>query len=259
KKAGDVVNKILPLKPSAFELVDKFLIQTLSATKPEMVKTVMAGRKEAPALVYFIEFEGETPEEVKNQANQAKKLLANLAVDLKEAYDPQEQDMLWQARRSAAIVAENAPGKKKSLPFIEDTVVPTDKLADYFIGLYKILQKYGTEFSVWGHAGNGNLHLQPFLDLSDPQDAEKVWKIAEEVYTLALSLGGALSAEHNDGLMRTPFLNRQFSEPMLKLFTQVKKVFDPQGIFNPHKKVGGSAEFSQSHMRSEYNLEIAHK
>ncbi|MBI2591614.1 MAG: FAD-binding oxidoreductase [Candidatus Brennerbacteria bacterium] len=256
-KAGQAVPRILKLEPSAFEMVDRFLIEMTQREKPEMVETLMKGRVQAPALVLLIEFDGDEENFLKIKIEEAKKIISDLTSDFREAYEKPIQDELWKVRRAAAIVAESAKGAKKALPFIEDSIVAPENLSEYLSKLYEIFKKYDVQFSVWGHAGNGNVHVQPFLDLSSPADVEKLLGIAKETYEAVISLKGALSGEHSDGLMRTPFLKESFGEPLYKLFEEVKNIFDPAGIFNPYKKVGIDWEFSKKYLRREYEIEIS--
>lgn len=252
QKAGEAVPRLLELTPSALEMVDRYLIEMVAAEKPEMVKTLMSGRKAAPALVLFVEFDGDDLKEIKKQIAKSKERIADVTTDCREAYDPAAQAELWAARRSAAIIAESAKGDKKALPFIEDSTVHPKHLADYLGTLYEIFRKYGVAFSIWGHAGNGNLHVQPFLDLKDAADRETLFAMADEVYREVIRLRGAISGEHNDGLMRSPYLKAQFGEPLYKVFEEVKRIFDPQNIFNPRKKIGTDLAFIKSVVRPEY-------
>ncbi|MCL5733371.1 MAG: FAD-binding oxidoreductase [Patescibacteria group bacterium] len=256
EKAGEAVPKIAVYHPSALEMIDKFLIEMLQKEKPDSVKTIMEGRSEPPALILMAEFEGDNMDDIKKTVAEVKEKVKGLAFDVRDAYEKAEQDKLWEARRIAANVAEGGTGPKKALPFIEDSAVPPENLAAYLAALYEIMKKYQVDFSVWGHAGNGNLHLQPFLNLSESADKEKLFNIAKEVYAAALKLGGTLSAEHNDGLMRAPFLPDEFG-PLYKVFEQVKNIFDPLDIMNPHKKIGVSLDFVAAHVRKEYNIEIS--
>lgn len=256
-KAGSAVPKILKLEPSAFEMVDRFLIEMTQREKPEMVEVLMKGRVQAPALVLLIEFDGDEENILKVKIEEAKKVIGDLTNDFREAYEKSIQDELWKVRRAAAIVAESAKGAKKALPFIEDSIVSPEHLSEYLSKLYEIFKKYDVQFSVWGHAGNGNIHVQPFLDLSNPADIEKLSGITQETYEAVIRLKGALSGEHSDGLMRTPFLKQSFGEPLYKLFEEVKNIFDPFNIFNPYKKVGIDWEFSKKYLRQEYEIEIS--
>jgi FAD/FMN-containing dehydrogenase len=248
---GKAIMKVLGLEPSAFEIVDSFLLQMIQKAEPKIVEELLVDSK-FPAVILLIEFDGDDLNLIKQKIEGAKNRLAGLAVEFNEAFEKEKQDKLWAVRRRAATVAESAQGKKKALPFIEDSVVHPKRLSEYISELYKILQKYGVEFAVWGHAGNGNIHLQPFLDIGDKADREKLFAIAEEVYNLVIKLKGALSGEHNDGLMRSPFLKMQFKEGIYDLFKQVKQIFDPLNIFNPHKKVDVDLDFVKRYLRDEY-------
>ncbi len=258
RKAGEAVPKILELKPSAFELVDKFLLEMVKEEKPEAVAAFLKNGA-APEIILLIEFDGENEEVIKHSAEIAKGILKEAAIELKEAYGKDEQDKLWEVRRSAAIVAESAKGAEKALPFIEDSAVHPRHLADYLRKLYEIVGKYGVGFSVWGHAGNANLHLQPFLDLKKAEDKEKMFAIADEVYREVIRLRGALSGEHNDGLMRSPYIKDSFGEPLYGVFAKIKSIFDPLDIFNPHKKIGVELDWVKKYARDEYEIEIGKK
>ncbi|MCL4437573.1 FAD-binding oxidoreductase [Patescibacteria group bacterium] len=255
EKGGEAVPLILAYNPSALEMVDRFLIEMLQKEKPDSVKAIMEGKSQAPSLILMAEIEGDNIDTIQKTISEIKEKVKDLTSDMREAYDKAEQDKLWEARRLAAVVAEGGTGPKKALPFIEDSAVPPENLAAYLSTLYGIMKKYQVDFSVWGHAGNGNLHLQPFLNLSDSADKVKLFNIAKEVYAAALKLGGTLSAEHNDGLMRAPFLEDEFG-PLYKVFEQVKNIFDPLDVMNPHKKIGVSLEFAEAHVRKDYTIDI---
>lgn len=251
-KAGDATKQLLALGPSALEMVDHFLLKIAKEEKPEMLEGLLPSVM--PQIVLLCEFDSNDLDEIKKKLDQAQKSISKIAYASKLSLDPQEQAKLWQVRRSAALVAESARGKKKALPFIEDVVVPREKFPEYVAKLYEIMQREQLEFSVWGHAGQGNIHIQPFLDIADPNDRARLFKVSEEVYNIVASLGGVLSGEHNDGLMRTPYLAKIYPPELIKVWQEVKKVFDPLNIFNPGKKVGVDLNYLQSHLREEYEV-----
>lgn len=253
--ASKAISKIIDLEPSAFEMVDSFLIQMVQKAEPKIVEELLVDSK-FPAIVLLIEFDGDDLNPIKEKIEEAKKRLSGLVLEFNEAYEKEEQDRLWAVRRRAAIVAETPRGNKKALPFIEDSVVNPKYFAEYVSALYRIVKKYNVEFGVWGHPGNGNIHLQPFLDVADPKDRETLFKIAEEVYELVIKLKGALSGEHNDGLMRSPFLKIQFKQGLYDVFKQVKNIFDPLNIFNPYKKVDVDLAFVKRYLRKEYIINL---
>lgn len=114
--------------------------------------------------------------------------------------------------------------------------------------LLEILKKNGITANIAGHAGNGNYHIIPLMDLSKESERKKIIPVAEEVYDLIIQFGGTITAEHNDGIIRTPFVKKMFGDDVYKLFQSVKDIFDPENIFNPGKKVGGSIEYISSHI-----------
>lgn len=112
-----------------------------------------------------------------------------------------------------------------------------------------ILKKHKIKVNVAGHAGNGNLHIIPLMNLKDQSEREKILEVAQEVYTLIIAHGGTITAEHNDGIMRTPFVKQMFGERMYLLFKDIKTIFDPNNIFNPGKKVDGKLEDIEKWMK----------
>ncbi len=125
--------------------------------------------------------------------------------------------------------------KKHPAEFMEDISVDHNKLGEYIAGLQEIGKRYNFKMSFYGHAGDGELHVRPFLDLSDPKDHEKMRKIADEVFPLAWSLGGSISGEHGIGIIRAPFVHKQFGDEYYNLLVQIKNIFDPEKLLNPGK------------------------
>jgi FAD/FMN-containing dehydrogenase len=251
-KAGEATLKLEGLDPSAIEMVDKFLLEIVNREKPEMLAGLLP--EQAPEIALLCEFEGDDVSVIEERLRLAEEAVAGLSYSSRRATDSEEQKRLWQVRRSALVVIEEIPGRKKALPFIEDVTVPPEKFPEYLAKLYEILKRHSVEFAVWGHAGNGNLHVQPFLDIVDPVDREKLFAIADEVFNLAAKLEGVFSGEHNDGIMRTPYLSRLYPKELLDVWREVKKIFDPQNIFNPGKKVAIDLEYAKSHLRDEYDV-----
>ncbi|HEY0979275.1 MAG TPA: FAD-linked oxidase C-terminal domain-containing protein, partial [Candidatus Paceibacterota bacterium] len=91
-----------------------------------------------------------------------------------------------------------------------------------------------------GHIGNGNFHIIPLMDLKHPRTREIILELSPRVYDLVLKYGGTTTGEHNDGIIRTPYLPQLFGEEMVHLFKKTKAIFDPEHLFNPGKKVDGT-------------------
>jgi FAD/FMN-containing dehydrogenase len=144
-----------------------------------------------------------------------------------------EVDGLWSLRHSASPAIASAAGNRRSVQFIEDSVVPTRALPAYVRGIEAALARQGWEGVIFGHAGDGNLHVNPFVDFQDPQWRTRVLAVTDEVVDLVGALGGTLSGEHGDGRVRAPFLSRVWPVPHLNAFHRVKSTLDPLGVLNP--------------------------
>jgi FAD/FMN-containing dehydrogenase len=186
------------------------------------------------------EFSEETIEKADEVAAQAKDALKDLPVQAKIEKDEKESEKYWIVRReSFALLRKNLHGLYAS-PFIDDFVVPPDCYPQFMPELNALLAKYDLVYTIAGHIGNGNFHIIPLMDLSKPEAKKTVLELAPLVYALVIKYGGTTTGEHNDGIIRTPYLTQLFGERMVALFAETKKIFDPLNILNPGKKVGGT-------------------
>lgn len=253
KKADDAVQQLLPLKPSALEMVDRHLLEFIYKTNPRQLKGLV--EPPFPELVLLTEFDDVADRKQKRLAKRAKKILETHATEFSVAKDEHEQEMLWKIRHSAAAVIWHVEGTKKAVPIIEDGVVPKEKFEEYLLGIYDVFEKQNLDVAVWGHAGDANVHLQPFLDLGKVGDRQKVFKIMDEYYGMVMSLGGSTAGEHNDGRLRAPYLPQLYGEEVYELFKKVKAIFDPYNTMNPGVKMDVKREDIVPLLRKEYSME----
>jgi FAD/FMN-containing dehydrogenase len=136
----------------------------------------------------------------------------------------------------------------RTAPFVDDVVVTPDKLPEFLPKMYAILDKYKLLYTIAGHAGDANFHVIPLMDTREANTAETIKKCMDEVFALIKEEGGSITGEHNDGLIRTSYLPFMFGDDIYQLFLKTKDAFDPQGIFNPGKKVRGDIEAALSHL-----------
>ena len=131
------------------------------------------------------------------------------------------------------------------MPFIDDVIVRPEKLPEFFPALYKILDVYKKRmtFAVGGHSGDGNMHIYTLINPKDPDLKEMIMQVSNQVYDLVVRLGGSITAEHNDGLIRTPYLDKMYDKKIIKIFSEIKQIFDSKNIFNPGKKVAATPSF----------------
>ncbi|QQS18307.1 hypothetical protein IPL68_06850 [Candidatus Saccharibacteria bacterium] len=150
-------------------------------------------------------------------------------------------------------------GQSKAIPIIEDGIVPLEKLAEFIEGVYGLFEVLKLDVAIWGHAGDGNLHVQPYLDISQLGDRQKAFKLMDEYYSLVIRLGGSTSAQHNDGRLRSSYLKNMYGSDVYTVFQNIKQIFDPFGILNPGVKIAIDKEDMRSSLRSNYTLDYLYK
>ncbi len=251
-KCGEAVLRLQKVGPSAMEIVDRNLLEYVRSHHPELLPTSLP--EVLPAVVLLVEFDSPSNLRQNIQTRRALAILKNLSTYTRAAANPREQEALWQIRRGAAAAVWGGHGKTAALPIIEDGCVPPERFPEFIEAAYKLLKKHKLEVAVWGHAGDGNLHLQPFMDLSKKKDRELVAKLMDEFYALVARLGGTTSGEHNDGLLRSPYLEKMYGGDMFDLFKQVKAICDPSGIFNSRVKTGTTKKDLEELLRHEYSV-----
>ncbi|MCA9172556.1 MAG: 4Fe-4S dicluster domain-containing protein, partial [Planctomycetales bacterium] len=171
-----------------------------------------------------------------------------LAFDAKTAVERDDIELFWQLPQRVVPTLYRLKGSTRPLPFVEDIVVPPPELPAFLVSLQNVLKKHQVTASLYGHAGHGQLHIRPFLDLSDPEHVRRMQHLASDLYREVLNVGGTVSGEHADGLSRTWFLREQFG-PLYRVFEQLKRIFDPQNILNPGKIVDSQGQSLTQNLR----------
>jgi FAD/FMN-containing dehydrogenase len=236
------------------------VIQLMSKNNPEGVEVYdshtydlakLYKGKEASLVSYvqgnhlnvFGIFSGERKEESNSTSLNCQKDLLSSGYKAVLTEDIEEQEAHLIIRRASfKMLKEHAHYKKRAVPFIEDTIVPLANYDGFLSELEYILKKYDMTYTFAGHIGDGSIRLIPLLDMEKDTATQDILNLAEEVYSLAVQYDGSISVDHNDGIIRTPYLHLMFSEEMLQIFKKIKGVFDPGNLFNPNKKVSGTKE-----------------
>ncbi len=254
KQAESVILELRRLKypPSAIEVVDENLLNFLLEHNPNQLKSILS--PPFPKLVLLVEFDDPSERKRSRTVKKAHKILADQTIEYRTETEESKKDELWKIRHSAAAVLAYSDGRAKAVPIIEDGIVPIDRFDDYLNKIYELFARHKLRVAVWGHAGNANLHMQPFLDLSQIGDRQKVFRLIEEYYTMVIDLGGSTSGEHGDGRLRGPYLEQLYGSEAYALFQKLKHIFDPHGILNPGVKMGVTLDDIKPLVRHEYSL-----
>ena len=226
--AVEAVDALLPLAPATCEMLD--------ATFLEMVRTSGHSpyplREEMEAIL-LVEVEADDAGDAKAALERVRETTIGLASGGVFAEDPERQKALWAIRHAASpIIAARADGRR-SMQFIEDSVVPLDALPEYIRALRATLVAHHLPAVIFGHAGDGNLHVNPLVDVTEEGWRKQVGEVLEEIASVVARLGGTLAGEHGDGRLRAPLLERIWGREMVDRFRIVKQALDPQGILNP--------------------------
>lgn len=266
---GELINTVVAAKPASFEAFDNHTLTLAIKFFPYFRKTlgwkglIKLGFqlipdgfllfRGIPKMVLLIEFTGETPEEVAQKVHGMK--LALIPYKLEATEEDSTEAKAWKfriMRRESFNLLRKKVKDKHTAPFIDDLVVPPAKLVDFLPKLQAIVKKYNLLATIAGHMGDGNFHVIPLMKIEDPAERAKLQPCMREVNELVLSYGGSLSGEHNDGMIRGPWLEQMYGQEVTDLFRQTKKIFDPENIFNPHKKTDATWDFSMSHVRQKF-------
>lgn len=162
----------------------------------------------------------------------------------------------WQIRRSSLSLLRNRVHDKYASPFIDDMAVQPKYLPEFLPQVRRIIRKYRLPATLAGHFGDGNFHIVPLMDIEAKSEQAKLEPVMRELIPLVLKYGGTMAGEHNDGMVRGPWLPAVFGEEMYQLFKDTKEIFDPTYIFNPHKKTDASWEYSMDHIRTKNTDEL---
>jgi len=245
EKMAQAVPIIVDSGASACELMDKTLIDMAFEALPEYRDILPAGA----AAILLVEHIGETEQQVREKIEKTDSAVGNLVKGRRTFFDENEQKRLWKSRNDAGPLLYRKKSKKHPAEFMEDTSVSHERLGEYIAGLQRIGKKYDIVMSFFGHAGDGELHLRPYLDLSDPADVQKMRAIANDVFSLAWSLGGSISGEHADGLVKAAFIKKQYGDEYYEILCEIKNIFDPNGLMNPGKIINDDPDIMVKSLR----------
>ncbi len=267
KDISNFVRAVMPFTPESLETFDDNTLKLAMRFFPEIAKkagssllsflwqfrgeALMVLRGGIPKFVVLAEITGDEKEEVEERLGKFHAMLNEMGIENKVMKSASEGEKYWVIRRESFNLLRNKVKDKRATPFVDDFIVAPDKLSGFLPKLYAILLGHGIAPTLAGHAGDGNFHIIPLMDLTKEEERAKIPVVSEKVYDLVIEYGGSITAEHNDGLIRSPYLEKMYGKEIYGLFKKVKEIFDPQNIFNPGKKVGSDLEYAMKHIKTK--------
>lgn len=246
------VFQALPLmlhwEPLSLELLDRKLLH-LAAEVPRL-KEFMEWMKGEPEAIVIAEFDAETIQEVKLRLStfEADMRLHNVSYAYALVSEKEKMSQVWEVRKLGLGLLMSRRSYTNAVAFIEDVAVPIAQLGLFMERFFKLLGD--KEVGIYGHIGAGCLHIRPYLDLRKSEDYNSLVDLMEKVSSLLIEVGGALSGEHGDGLVRSYLNEKMFGTKIYKAFLELKHAFDPSNLMNPGKIVNGqSIEENRHHLK----------
>ena len=270
---GDLIETVLKHKPATFESFDDATLWLSIRFMPSFLKVLGPIRfvhllfsllpdglqllRGIPKLILMVEFTGNTEEEVRAKIYKLHRELGHVKAryeinGFEEDATEAKSEKFWIMRRYSFQLLRSKVKDKHTAPFIDDLIVNPEYLPEFLPKIRKIIKKYKLFATVAGHMGDGNFHIIPLMNIEKESERKKLLPAMKEVNELVLKYHGSLSGEHNDGLVRGPWLEQMYGRDMVDLFRDTKHIFDPQGIFNPHKKANADWDYSYSHIRKKF-------
>ncbi len=270
---GELIPKVLEHHPATFESFDDQTLWLSIRFMPSFLK-ILGVRKflhllftlipdglqllrGMPKLVLMVEFNGQTEDEVRTKIKslhrELKKYRARYEINgFEEDATEGKSQKFWIMRRYSFQLLRSKVKDKHTAPFIDDFIVNPQHLSEFLPQLRKIINKYKLFATIAGHMGDGNFHVIPLMKIEDPNERAKLEPAMREVNNLVLHYHGSITAEHNDGLIRGPWLEAMYGKEIVDMFRTTKKLFDPINIFNPHKKSDANWDYSMKHIREKF-------
>ncbi len=266
---AELVNTLLEYKPESIESYDDKTLGVVFRYLPALIRSMggdffkliwkfvpemgMVLRGGFPKMVLLVSLTEEDENELRGKTMRLTQVIRRqFRVPVRAIRDKEEEEKYWTIRRQSFAMLHGQIHNRDTAPFIDDIAVRPQRLSEFLPQLNAILEPYKKHmiYTIAGHPGDGNFHIIPLMDMKNPSIRALIPEISEKVYDLVVQYNGTITAEHNDGLIRTPYLQKMYGAHILLLFKETKELFDPLNIFNPGKKVGGSLEYTMEHIQS---------
>ncbi len=225
-----LVTELVELGATAVELLDRTFLELVAAHGGDLADTARSPGIEA---VLLVELEASNADQLRELTASAVTASRGLAFEVDSALSPEGTQRIWQLRHAASPILAGLPPDRRSLQVIEDGCVPVSRLGEYIAAIRRAAATRGLTAVIFGHAGDGNVHVNLLPELARPGWERDVAAVLDEVTETVIRLGGVPSGEHGDGRLRAGYVERVFGAEVVSLFRKVKTSFDPLGIMNP--------------------------
>lgn len=245
----DIVHAVLEHNPEGLETFDKHTWEKAKQYMEPYAKRVKSFVAPNANLFILAQFSESTREATEAQAAACLLKLSKLTCHAAHVTNPDDIEAAWQIRRNSFLLMRdyNEEGER-AVPCIEDVIVPLPMLGIFIEKLDAILVRHKLSYGFHGHIGDGSLRVIPVFDFTKPGVAGEIIALMEDVFALVKEVDGNISADHSDGIIRTPFLESFYSPELYAVFASIKGIFDPYNIMNPNKKVGGTVEMIERYL-----------
>ncbi len=266
KRLGEVIETVLEHRPATFEGFDDITFnlgirylktfrrqmgaKTYLRQQAHLLKSVAKFKGKLPSIMLMIGFEGKSQAEVLRKVSRLHDDLRRYKIRMDIEGNEQDSAPFWKIRRAALSLLGHQVRGRYASPFIDDMAVHPKYLPKFIPEIRRVIRKYKLPVTLQGHFGDGNFHLIPLLDIAGTKDQAKLEPVMRELIPIVLKYNGTLAGEHNDGMVRGPWLPAMYGQEVYSLFRRVKEIFDPLYIFNPYKKTDASWDYSMSNIRS---------
>ncbi len=265
-----LINDVLKTKPDSFEAFDDHTLKLALKFMPQFIQilglagTIKMGMRFLPDLFMFatkgvpkftllVEFVSDDPKEIAEKIEKLRDTVKHFPIKTELAETDSQAQNYWVIRRESFNLLRKNVKNRHTAPFIDDFIINPPHLLEFFPRLIKILEEHQIDYTIAGHMGDGNFHIIPLMDFSKKSERDKIPVVEEKVNKLVFEFHGSISAEHNEGLIRGYYIEQMYGQKMFEIFKKIKQIFDPQNIFNPHKKTDAKMEYSLAHIRSKFN------
>jgi FAD/FMN-containing dehydrogenase len=267
---GNLINKVLTHNPATFEGFDNYTLMLSFKLFPYFYKKIGWGGmiklaiqlipdalklfRGIPKMVLLIEFQADTPEEVAQKVHAMRMDLSeyNHKALFEEDETEAKSRKFWIMRRESFSLLRTKVKDKHTAPFMDDLVVPPHVLPQFLPEIRAVIKKYKLLATIAGHMGDGNFHIIPLMNIERQEEKDKLEPAMLEINAIVLKYKGSLSGEHNDGMIRGPWLQDMYGPEVFSYFKEIKSTFDPQNIFNPRKKTDADWNYSMAHLRNKF-------